>query len=217
LTDKITITAAPRPENEHSVPLPTYHELLDQLCLAFGVPGSPSFGEAVLWAKAKLDCSLAREESTRAELVKETQKTLGLRGTLAVKQVKIREIIRALDEMADFLGYLEEQLPPLRPAETQGPTTHVIGSEASDAPITAWESAIAADAMSDAPYRARVELALEHCDTKEEIISYLDVCYHQGHEQHDAWGSCRRCGMALPESRVGRIVAALREKEATED
>jgi hypothetical protein len=49
---KIEIESAARPEVEP--PLPGYHELLDLLCRELGVPGSPTFREAVAYVKSRL-------------------------------------------------------------------------------------------------------------------------------------------------------------------
>ena len=43
---KIEIVSADRPEDGKAV-LPTYHELLEQLCTRFHVPGSPSFWDVL--------------------------------------------------------------------------------------------------------------------------------------------------------------------------
>ena len=45
------IVDSPRPEDDsvEANPLPTYHDLLAALCDRFGVPGSPTFNEAMDW------------------------------------------------------------------------------------------------------------------------------------------------------------------------
>lgn len=50
---RVEVVPAPRPESdEHR--LPSYHEMLDYLCTELGVPGAPSFWEAVAHVKRKL-------------------------------------------------------------------------------------------------------------------------------------------------------------------
>lgn len=48
----LVILEAPRTDRD--VQFPTYHELLDHLCSELGVPGSPSFWEAVAHVKRRL-------------------------------------------------------------------------------------------------------------------------------------------------------------------
>lgn len=50
----LVILEAPRPESDAHA-LPTYHQLLDHLCTELGVPGSPSFWEAVAHVKRRLE------------------------------------------------------------------------------------------------------------------------------------------------------------------
>jgi hypothetical protein len=51
---EIEIVPSPRPEDDKPQ-WPTYHEMLDYLCRELGVPGSPTFWEAVAWVKQDLD------------------------------------------------------------------------------------------------------------------------------------------------------------------
>jgi hypothetical protein len=52
---KIEIVSCPRPDDDN-LPLPTYHQLLNHLCTELGVPGSPTFFEAVAFIKERLRC-----------------------------------------------------------------------------------------------------------------------------------------------------------------
>jgi len=53
-TERFVIVEAQRPETDAHA-FPTYHELLDHLCTELGVPGSPSFWEAVVHVKRRLE------------------------------------------------------------------------------------------------------------------------------------------------------------------
>lgn len=50
-TSAIEIVPSPRPEDDspEANPLPGYHDLLNALCMRFGIPGSPSFNQAMDW------------------------------------------------------------------------------------------------------------------------------------------------------------------------
>jgi hypothetical protein len=43
----IEVVSSPRPEDGKEPLLPTYHELLEQICTRFKIPGSPSFWDAL--------------------------------------------------------------------------------------------------------------------------------------------------------------------------
>lgn len=47
------IISSPRPEPGKEPLFPSYRELLDYLCRETGIPGSPSFYEAVMWLKKR--------------------------------------------------------------------------------------------------------------------------------------------------------------------
>lgn len=48
---RIEVVPSPRPEDDSAEanPLPGYHDLLDALCIRFGVPGAMSFNGAMDW------------------------------------------------------------------------------------------------------------------------------------------------------------------------
>ncbi len=51
---KITILSANRPDNDEWIP-PTYHEMLEYFCDELHILGSPSFWDAVVHVKVRLN------------------------------------------------------------------------------------------------------------------------------------------------------------------